>query len=162
MFLSFKQLFADRTLNKQMLRRGVLWTLVVAIILGLGSYFANREKREIALARARDSFQKDVTTRLWVTQRGGVYVPLDEKTQANPYLKDLPNREITTTTGKVYTLVNPAYMTRMLHELGKMEYGLQGHGGAITVESRVDEGSVFRLYFPVAIEGMANQSEPTI
>jgi signal transduction histidine kinase/CheY-like chemotaxis protein len=127
MFQSFKQLLADRTLNRQMLRRGVLWTLVVAVILGLGAFFSHREKREIALARARDSFQKDVTTRLWVTQRGGVYVPLDERTQANPYLKDFPNREITTTTGKVYTLVNPAYMTRMLHELGKAEYGLQGH-----------------------------------
>jgi len=127
MLQSFQQLFGERALRKQLVRRGILWTLVVVVILGLGAYFTQREKLGIALGRARDSFQKDVTTRLWVTQRGGVYVPLDEKTPANPYLWDLPNREITTTTGKVYTLVNPAYMTRMLHELGAKEFGLRGH-----------------------------------
>lgn len=123
---SLDQLFPDHTLLRPLWRRGLLWTLIVGLFLGLGAYYARREAREIALNRAQDSFRKDLAYRTWATQRGGVYVPLDEKTPANPYLKDIPNREITTTTGKVYTLVNPAYMTRMVHELGA-HYGLKGH-----------------------------------
>ena len=111
----------------QMLGRCLAWTLAVGLLAATGSWLSRRELRGIALGRARDSFQKDVTVRLWATQRGGVYVPLDARTPANPYLQDVPDREITTRAGKVYTLVNPAYMTRMLHELGKAEFGLQGH-----------------------------------
>jgi len=123
---SLDQLFPDSPLHRPFVRRGLLWTLIVGLFLGLGSFYARREAREIALNRAQDSFRKDVAYRTWASQRGGVYVPLDEKTPANPYLKDIPNREITTTAGKVYTLVNPAYMTRMVHELGA-QYGLKGH-----------------------------------
>ena len=121
------QLFLDPTLRRQVLRRGVLWTLVVVAVLGTGVYFSRRERLEVALGRARDSFHKDVATRLWAAQRGGVYVPLDARTPADPYLKELPNREITTTEGKVYTLVNPASLTRAIHELAQAEYGIQSH-----------------------------------
>ncbi|WP_306599908.1 ATP-binding protein [Geothrix sp. 21YS21S-2] len=127
MALLMRQLFADRRLRSQIVRRAVLWTLVVAVIIGTGAVFSHRETRAIALGRARDSFQKDVTTRQWVTQRGGVYVPLDERTAPNPHLAHVRDREIITTSGKVLTLVNPAYLTRMLHELGREKYGLQGH-----------------------------------
>lgn len=120
-------MLSDRTLLKQVFRRMLYWSLVVGSLLALGTYFSQRERRSIALGLARDGFQKDVTTRLWVAQRGGVYVPLDGKTPANPYLKEVPERDITSTSGKSYTLVNPAYLTRMLHELGRREYGLQGH-----------------------------------
>ena len=124
---SFQQQFPDPAIRRQLLRRGLLWTLVMAVFLGLGAYFFHREKRQIALGRARDSFQKDVTTWLWATQRGAIYVPLDGRTVASLYLKDLPTRDITATTGKRFTLVNPAYMTRMIHDLGKAKFGLQGH-----------------------------------
>jgi PAS domain S-box-containing protein len=127
MLKPLKQLFSHPDLRRQVLRRGILWTLVIAVFIGFGHYFSHQENREIALSRARDRFRMDVITRLWVAQRGGVYVPLDEKTSANPHLKGLPDRDITTSTGKVHTLVNPAYLTRMLHELGKSEFGLQSH-----------------------------------
>ncbi|MDP2876957.1 MAG: PAS domain S-box protein, partial [Holophaga sp.] len=120
-------LFPDRSLARLVVVRAALWTLLVGLFLGLGLYYSRREALDIALNRAKDSYRKDVTYRLWATQRGGVYVPLDEKTPANPYLAFIPDREITTTKGKVYTLVNPAYMTRMVHELGAKEYGLRGH-----------------------------------
>lgn len=114
-------------LAKTLLYLVLPWTLLVMGVLALEVSSATREHFEIALNRARDSFKKDVSYRLWATERGGVYVPLDEKTPANPYLAHLPNREITTTEGKVYTLVNPAYMTRMVHELSSREFGLKGH-----------------------------------
>ena len=103
------------------------WTLIVAGILGVTLFFSIREEREIALNRAMDSYHKDLAYRKWAAERGGVYVPADEKTPPNPYLAGRPDRDVTTTTGRKLTLVNPAYMTRMVHELGAAAYGLQGH-----------------------------------
>lgn len=110
-----------------LVRRLGLWTFLVFVLTGITAIFAREELRTVALNRARDSFHKDVVYRQWATQRGGVYVPLDEKTPANPYLAHIPDREIQGSNGKTYTLVNPAYMTRMVHELGGKEYGLRGH-----------------------------------
>jgi len=103
------------------------WTAFIAVVMGVSNYFDVKEAQEIALNRAMDSYHKDLAYRRWASARGGVYVPLDEKTPPNPYLAHRPDREITTPGGKVLTLVNPAYMTRMVHELGEKEYGLKGH-----------------------------------
>jgi PAS domain S-box-containing protein len=100
---------------------------VALCFLGLTEYYGRRENLTIALHRARDSYQKDLAYRRWAAERGGVYVPLDARTPPNPYLAHLPNRDITTTDGTRLTLVNPAYMTRMVHELSASDYGLKAH-----------------------------------
>ena len=104
-----------------------IWTGFIALVMGVSRYFDIREAQEIALNRAMDSYHKDLAYRRWASLRGGVYVPLDARTPPNPYLAHRPDREVTTADGKVLTLVNPAYMTRMVHELGEQDYGLQGH-----------------------------------
>ncbi len=103
------------------------WSLLAIAALALVMFISVREGRDIALNRAMDSYHKDLSFRRWSAERGGVYVPLDEKTPPNPYLAHRPDRDITTTDGKVLTLVNPAYMTRMTHELAQEAYGLRGH-----------------------------------
>lgn len=105
----------------------VIWTFLIGIILALLLRFSFQKIRAIALNRAIDSYQKDLTYRKWASERGGVYVPLNEKTPPNPYLSHLPHRDLTTTDGMRLTLVNPAYMTRMVHELGNQAYGLKAH-----------------------------------
>ena len=105
------------------------WTLVAAGMLGLILYSSAREDRVIALNRAKDSYRKDVLYRSWAAQRGGVYVPADARTPPNPHLKNLRQRDVTTTTGVKLTLVNPAYLTRMVHE---MEDEKTGHTSHIT------------------------------
>jgi len=103
------------------------WTLIVAGILAVVVFFSIREDREVALNRAVDSYNKDLAVRNWAAERGGVYVPRDAKTPPNPHLAHLPERDITTTSDKQFTLVNPAYMTRMINEQGAVEFGLRGH-----------------------------------
>ena len=105
------------------------WSLVAAGMLGLVLYSSAREDRVIALNRAKDSYRKDVLYRSWAAQRGGVYVPADARTPPNPHLKNLRQRDVTTTTGVKLTLVNPAYLTRMVHE---MEDEKAGHTSHIT------------------------------
>ena len=88
--------------------------------------------REHAFAEAKAGataiYLKDIEYRRWNAGHGGVYVPITEKTQPNPYLYHIPNRDVTTTSGKKLTLINPAYMTRQVHELmAERENGTRGH-----------------------------------
>lgn len=105
----------------------IVWTLLV---LGL-SYISYQTMHGNALVAAKsaaiNTFRKDLVYRKWASIHGGVYVPVTEHTPPNPYLAGVPERDVETTSGKKLTLVNPAYMTRQVHELGMNEYGWQGH-----------------------------------
>ena len=80
--------------------------------------------REIGLA----AISKDHIYRIWNARQGGVYVQANENSPPNPYLSKLPERDIRTADGKQLTLINPAYMTRQVHELEKEVYGIfTGH-----------------------------------
>ena len=104
----------------------ILWTALVAAILTWSLLHQKHDIREMAIIQARDSFQKDLVYRRWAASHGGVYVPVTDKTPPNPYLSHLAERDITTASGRTLTLINPAYMTRQVHELG-LEYGPHGH-----------------------------------
>jgi diguanylate cyclase (GGDEF)-like protein len=53
-------------------------------------------------------------------------VSIQESVEPNPYLAP-EGRDITGSDGKAYTRINPAYMTRLVHELGVLESGVIGH-----------------------------------
>lgn len=57
----FNDLFPDPSGRIFILKWGGLWTLLIAIFLGMGFHYNTEEDRQIALNQARDSFQKDVT-----------------------------------------------------------------------------------------------------
>ncbi len=105
----------------------VAWTVAIA---GISAWEIHDHEAHLFTTveiQARHSFDKDLVYRRWATGHGGVYVPVTEETPPNPYLTDVEERDITTPSGRELTLVNPAYMTRQVHELGREEYGLQGH-----------------------------------
>ena len=104
----------------------ILWTAIVGALFLFNFMSIKKEFRALARLEAVASFNKDVVYRRWATIHGGVYVPVTEKTPSNIYLK-VQERDISTPSGKKLTLVNPAYMTRQAHELGKEQYGLKGH-----------------------------------
>jgi signal transduction histidine kinase len=76
---------------------------------------------------AQSAFEKDYVYRLWAAMHGGVYVPVTEQTLPNPYLAGVEERDIVTPSGQALTLINPAYMTRQVHEIGAERYGIRGH-----------------------------------
>ncbi|MBF0406054.1 MAG: response regulator [Candidatus Riflebacteria bacterium] len=106
---------------------GIGWVVVVALSLVWNWYQVNTVMKTLSESEARSAFEKDVVLRLWASAHGGVYVPPTEKSPPNPHLANIPERDITSTSGKKLTLINPAYMTRQVHELGKKEFGLIGH-----------------------------------
>ncbi|MDQ2180451.1 ATP-binding protein [Marinifilum sp. D714] len=103
------------------------------------------EKRttyKLAKVEAIGNQNKDLTFRRWSTLHGGVYVPITDKITPNEYMDFIPNRDVTTTDGQKLTLINPAYMTRLAHELELEISGKIGHITSlnpIRPENKADE-----------------------
>jgi diguanylate cyclase (GGDEF)-like protein len=104
-----------------------VWTLIVSASLLWNLTEDRRVIEENARVIARTAFQKDVLYRRWNSDHGGVYVPVSASTQPNPYLDGYPYQNITSSEGKIYTLINPAYMTRQAFELQQEATGVIGH-----------------------------------
>ena len=104
----------------------VFWTLAIAASVVWNVRLLHNAMFEAATHDARNSFNKDVLYRRWATSHGGVYVPVTDLKPPNPHLTDVFERDIVTPSGRQLTLMNPAYMTRQVHELG-LEYGSRGH-----------------------------------
>jgi PAS domain S-box-containing protein len=81
----------------------------------------------MAKREAYKAYEKDVMLRAWATMHGGVYVPVTSETPPNPYLEGVKERDITTPSGRKLTLINPAYMTRQVHELSRTKLGIISH-----------------------------------
>jgi len=103
------------------------WTMVVVASFIWSFYCERNANLELARAEARGSFNKDLVYRRWNANHGGIYVPVTENTPPNPNLSHLEERDIATPSGQRLTLMNPAYMTRQVYELGVGQYGQRGH-----------------------------------
>lgn len=104
----------------------ILWTLLIVVLLVREFRLEERRTRETAQGQARTHLRKDQAFRLWSNSHGGVYVPVDARTQPNPNLADLPERDLVTPSGRQLTLMNPAYMLRQLLEEYADYYGVRG------------------------------------
>ncbi len=96
------------TLKRNGLIIGAAWTLVILLGLGWNIFERYRNATASAHIQALFTFEKDLVYRRWSASHGGVYVPITEKTPANPYLSHIVTRDVTTTAGQHLTLVNPA------------------------------------------------------
>ncbi len=104
----------------------VLWTVTILLSL-LWSFHSGRHNTlELARTQARVALEKDILYRHWNAMFGGVYVEVNRNVEPNPYLED-PKRDIITPDGVHLTKINPAYMTRMVHEIAQELSGVQGH-----------------------------------
>ena len=105
----------------------VAWTLIILSSFLWNSHQEEEKIHALALNSLELSFEKDLVYRRWAANHGGVYVTASDATPPNPYLSHLPERDIVTDSGVHLTLVNPAYMTRQVHEMGREQYGLEGN-----------------------------------
>lgn len=114
-------------LNNIFFTLALFWSMLIVILAGWNYWQYSSSMSMLVKSQADESYKKDLVYRRWATIHGGVYVPITPKTPPNPYLSHIPERDISTPSGKKLTLVNPAYMTRQVHELGEKDYGLRGH-----------------------------------
>lgn len=99
-----------------------VWTLAILCILGWTLHRQHQQTLVAAGNEARNYFKLNLHYRAWNARMGGVYAPEDKATP-NPYLT-VPEREVATTDGRLLTLINPAYMTRMVFDTIKEETGM--------------------------------------
>jgi len=109
-----------------------VWTLVVVGLLTKEFVDIKEYTFEIALNTARAHLNKDASFRLWGAVHGGVYVPVMDDIQPNPYLARFSERDIITPSGRQLTLMNPEYMLRHLNETFSDLYGVAGHITSLT------------------------------
>lgn len=102
------------------------WTAAVGGSLMWHLHQTGNLVEDAARIQARTAFEKDVLYRRWNAQRGGVYADLSDLNPPNPHLA-IARREILTPWGAMLTKINPAYMTRQVHELGSLSTGVLGH-----------------------------------
>jgi len=76
--------------------------------------------------QAKAFFNELITARAWNAMHGGVYVPVTDEIQPNPYL-DVPNRDVYTTDSVLLTKINPAFMTRLISEIAEKKGGITYH-----------------------------------
>ena len=128
-------------MKKKMIVAMSIWSVLLLTFLMWSIASEKRKTIELAHKEADTTFNKDQAFRLWATKHGGVYVPATEETHPNPYLSHLPERDLTTPSGRELTLMNPAYMIRQI--MGEYDglYGTKGHIASLNPLNPINESS---------------------
>ncbi len=115
------------SLKKNLAIAVLIWTAMITA--SFFWYYDNESDKAVELAKkeALTVFKKNMAFRYWGTKHGGVYVPVTKETPSNKYLKNIPERDIITPSGKKLTLMNPAYMMRQIMEEYSELYNVRGH-----------------------------------
>jgi diguanylate cyclase (GGDEF)-like protein len=104
----------------------VTWTLLVLGVFYLSVKMKDASVMALARKEAMANINKDQAFRIWGSKHGGVYVPVSEDTAPSPYLAHIPERDLTTPSGRQLTLMNPAYMLRQMMEDYNDLHGVKG------------------------------------
>ena len=94
---------------------GVLYAFGTALSLQQNFTQTREDRYLLAVSTGKVLFRTIVATRAWISSHGGVYVPVTGTIRPNPYLT-VPDRDVRTTGGRELTMINPAYMTRLVGE----------------------------------------------
>ncbi|MCD4651683.1 MAG: DUF3365 domain-containing protein [Candidatus Cloacimonetes bacterium] len=105
----------------------IAWTIIVIGFLLFGIVQIRSVQQTMIKKEAQANFNKDQALRFGSATHGGVYVPVSDETQPNPYLRHVKDRDIEISDGKILTLMNPAYMLRQTMENYEILYGVRGH-----------------------------------
>ncbi|MBF0495960.1 MAG: PAS domain S-box protein [Deltaproteobacteria bacterium] len=103
-----------------------IWTAAIAISLAWNADKIKEEYLTIIQTKARDILQTNRIYRRWNASVGGVYVNVTPRTPPNSHLSHVPERDIVPSSGKTLTLINPAYMSRLVFETHFKDINIMG------------------------------------
>lgn len=137
------QLQSDVSVFFILLKRSLSIALIWTILCFLAAYWnistEHHKTLELAQREARTVIDKDQAFRFWATDHNGVYVPVTKDTPPNENLKHIPERDITTPSGRQLTLMNPAYMLRQVMERYSDLYKTKGHITSLKVVNHLNQ-----------------------
>ncbi|MCK4709472.1 MAG: DUF3365 domain-containing protein, partial [Gammaproteobacteria bacterium] len=114
-------------MNRWVLLMVGIWTFAIMLSFFLNNDHFKAHTLDKARSELRTQYFKDVSFRKWASKHGGVYVPVTEDTQPDPYAGFLPERDVVTPSGRTLTLINPALMARQLNEMTTPEHTAHAH-----------------------------------
>ena len=101
-------------LIKRSLSIALIWTVLCFFAAYWNISTEQQKTMELARREARAVIDKDQALSLWATDHNGVYVPVTKDTPPNDYLSHLPERDITTPSGRQLTMMSPAHIFRQV------------------------------------------------
>jgi len=104
----------------------LVWTLVVAASVAWNIAVERHKVLDSVWRDAVSDFEKDLAYRRWNSDLGGVYAPVMPGNPPNPWLVH-PERDLLASSGKLLTMINPAYMVRQVHGVQHSISGRIGH-----------------------------------
>ncbi|MDD5284238.1 MAG: PAS domain S-box protein [Desulfuromonadaceae bacterium] len=115
-------------IRRYMVITAMLWTILIFGMLFAYILDNRRAVHEIGHSTMDAAFEEEILLHRWAARHGGVYVPVTEDTPSNPLLANVPERDITTPSGRRLTLVPTALISRQLFELAPKQAGIpKGH-----------------------------------
>ena len=101
----------------------VSWSTIILTVLFYIGFEKVNTTEDVAKNIVDAALKQDKMFRYWASSHGGVYVKVDQRTQPNENLANIPNRDVITKDLNL-TLMNPAFMLRqMMYEYQGL-YGL--------------------------------------
>lgn len=110
---------APSLLKRHLLMLVLIWTAACAAALVYFMHEEHERLQMVVLGQARAVFDRDLLFRRWSAGHQGVYVPVTAATQPDPFLSRLAEREVTTPSGRVLTLLSPDAIERQLLAAGE-------------------------------------------
>lgn len=98
----------------------ILTIITIASVLAISDWHY-KNTLQMAMLEANTHIELTLNYRSVIAKFGGVYAPVD-KAVPNPYLEH-PRKFITTSDGQRLTLINPAYLTRLVFETINIKAG---------------------------------------
>ncbi len=116
-------MFQNKVVQRYLLSGGIILILIfLSVLLGMSLHQEKLILNQI-YSRAESIFENITLTRRWNANYGGVFIKKHPGMKSNPFLT---NPDIKTDDGTIYTMKNPALMTREISkyalEDGKFEY----------------------------------------
>jgi PAS domain S-box-containing protein len=105
---------------------GLAWSALCLFSWLCHSADEQRNVQRSAAIAARSRIEQDGLYRRWTAGHGGIYVRANETPSPNADQGHVKERDIATDGGAKLTLIDPAYMTRQVHELGGESNGVFG------------------------------------
>ena len=103
----------------------LVWTALLGVSFGWNVHVEQSRVHELALLQAQALVKKDLMYRRWNASMKGVWANASQ-VAPNPHLQDMvKNRDLVADDGTRLTMVNPAYMSRLVFAIQKGDMDIQ-------------------------------------
>lgn len=100
----------------------LVWTAIFTFSLWVNINHEKETVEQLAINEIRSNFEDIDTFRHWIASQGGIYVPVNDDIKPNQSLSHLAERDITTESGRLLTLVNTPYLLRQLTQKNQSSF----------------------------------------